>query len=559
MSKQNSMMQRLLLKAFLSLLLFANLLFAQNYPFYFSVDCPKFIPENKNFDISITSRFYNKFADVNFFLFTESNIVIEEATLKAVDFEKKIKAKESGLNKDGWKAYKIKLPLDDPQFKVLNPFQVEVTLNPNYNSEGNINFAVETKTLKNNAKPVSAYYGNLSLVKFETYTPQLVSGRSLLLKENSKFSFKINDKNTIKNILTEFWVKFSSPVQDFITIENSAEGDTLLSLSNNKFYIASVKDLPDLKIFNQAFLGRNTWSHVTIRLTPMSKTAEIWINDILVFSYSIKKEFSVNDLIFTFSGSLNSSPYQIDLLKVWDFNNSVYRSFDNKNYLSYYADSSRILFSMNFDNYSQINSSSPLVDVSNVMLLSSDAPIFSRVPVLNLTSFDNYNLIQWHAQDVKNVGTYVIEKATKGNQFDEVYSIDADEDQSKIYSYTDFKNYGDDVVSYRLKQLNKDGTVSYSSVVKIGQGEKKPFIIDQNYPNPFNPVTTIIIDIIEPTDIKITVYDLVGKEIEELYSGYLQSGKYNFTFDGSKLPSGIYFYEVKTPRFSEVRKMILAK
>ncbi len=545
-------------------LFFSRLVFAQANPFYFSVDCPEFIPDNKNFDVSITARFDNKFSEVNIYLFFENNISIEGVILRTNNYEKKLKARKAGMDDEGRKAYKIKLPLDDSQFKVSNLFQLDLQINPNYNYNGEINFAVETKSLKNNSKVAASYYEqNLPDVKFETYIPQQISGKSLLLKENSKFSFVVNDKNKIKNLLLEFWAKFDSPAPNFFSIVDLKSIDTILSLSSNKFYVASVKDVPDLKIYRQTFIGKNTWTHFTIRLSKQNKLAEVWANDSLVFTYSIKRAFSVNDLIFCLDGTPLGN-YRIDLLKMWDFNNSIDLSFYNKNYLNYSADSSRILLSLNFDSGNQLNELTrnpnlSSVDFSDLTLQNSDAPIFSRAPELNLTSFDNFYLLEWRSKDIKSARSYVLEKSLQGNNFEEIYRTDAENDLSRVYSYTDEKNPEHDVVSYRIKQLNKDGTATYSSLIKIGQGEKKPFVIEQNFPNPFNPITNIVIQIVEPTDVKISVYDLVGKKIAQLYSGYLQKGKYEFSFDGTQFPSGIYFYEVQTPKFQEVRKMILAK
>ena len=99
----------------------------------------------------------------------------------------------------------------------------------------------------------------------------------------------------------------------------------------------------------------------------------------------------------------------------------------------------------------------------------------------------------------------------------------------------------------------------YSSNLKIGQGEIKLFNLGHNYPNPFNPQTTISIEILEAVDVDIYVYDIVGEKVAVLNKGVLSQGIHTFTFDGSSLPSGIYFCEAKSEKFTDVRKMILAK
>ncbi|HEX3072695.1 MAG TPA: T9SS type A sorting domain-containing protein [Ignavibacteriales bacterium] len=89
--------------------------------------------------------------------------------------------------------------------------------------------------------------------------------------------------------------------------------------------------------------------------------------------------------------------------------------------------------------------------------------------------------------------------------------------------------------------------------------EAESFRLSQNFPNPFNPSTKITIDILEDSYFELTVYDLVGKKVARLFKGQILKGKHDFEFDGSELPSGVYFYEAKTSASSEIRKMILSK
>lgn len=81
----------------------------------------------------------------------------------------------------------------------------------------------------------------------------------------------------------------------------------------------------------------------------------------------------------------------------------------------------------------------------------------------------------------------------------------------------------------------------------------------QNYPNPFNPQTSIKFDISKSGLVNLRVYDLLGKEVKSLYSGNLNAGKYEFTFSGIDMASGMYFYKLETNNFSQVMKMLLMK
>ena len=80
-----------------------------------------------------------------------------------------------------------------------------------------------------------------------------------------------------------------------------------------------------------------------------------------------------------------------------------------------------------------------------------------------------------------------------------------------------------------------------------------------NYPNPFNPVTTIRFTISEQTFTTLKVYDVLGTEIATLVNQEQLAGEYEVEFNGTGLPSGIYFYRLQTGSFFEMKKMVLMK
>jgi hypothetical protein len=95
----------------------------------------------------------------------------------------------------------------------------------------------------------------------------------------------------------------------------------------------------------------------------------------------------------------------------------------------------------------------------------------------------------------------------------------------------------------------------------------KEFVLHQNYPNPFNPTTTIkyTIPVVDANfasttmNIKLIVYDILGREIATLVNEYQKPGSYEVNFDASHLSSGIYFYKLQTGKFTQVNKMMLLK
>ena len=87
----------------------------------------------------------------------------------------------------------------------------------------------------------------------------------------------------------------------------------------------------------------------------------------------------------------------------------------------------------------------------------------------------------------------------------------------------------------------------------------KQFSLDQNYPNPFNPATRIRYALPEPASARLTIYDVLGREVSLLVDRQQAAGTYEVTFEAGDLPSGVYFYRLETGPFSEIHQMLLVK
>ena len=98
-----------------------------------------------------------------------------------------------------------------------------------------------------------------------------------------------------------------------------------------------------------------------------------------------------------------------------------------------------------------------------------------------------------------------------------------------------------------------------TSVSPQSTGIANEFKLYQNYPNPFNPSTFINFNIPKSSDVKLTIYNVKGDEIALLVKGELKAGTYKVNWDGSNCATGIYFYKLETPAFSETKRMILLK
>ena len=85
------------------------------------------------------------------------------------------------------------------------------------------------------------------------------------------------------------------------------------------------------------------------------------------------------------------------------------------------------------------------------------------------------------------------------------------------------------------------------------------FSLKQNYPNPFNPTTTIDFYLPESDNVSLKVFNVLGKEIQQVASGRLSAGYHSVEFNAESLPSGVYFYQLESGKYSEMKKMVLLK
>jgi hypothetical protein len=109
--------------------------------------------------------------------------------------------------------------------------------------------------------------------------------------------------------------------------------------------------------------------------------------------------------------------------------------------------------------------------------------------------------------------------------------------------------------------MNQAITVTEATAIEdvIVDGVPARFALDQNYPNPFNPSTKIRYALDEPSEVRLSIFDVSGRVIEVLDAGSRAAGIYEATFDAGDLPSGTYLYRLEAGDFVETRSMVLMK
>ncbi len=136
------------------------------------------------------------------------------------------------------------------------------------------------------------------------------------------------------------------------------------------------------------------------------------------------------------------------------------------------------------------------------------------------------------------------------------------------YAWTD-QNLKPSTYRYRLRLVDLNGDVSYSNEIVLtisaltgvdGETAPRVFSLQQNYPNPFNPSTVIKFSVERAEHATLTVYNMMGQEMAKLFDGVAEPGHYyRAQFDGSRLPSGLYYYRIITDSRTDVKKLLFLK
>jgi hypothetical protein len=180
-----------------------------------------------------------------------------------------------------------------------------------------------------------------------------------------------------------------------------------------------------------------------------------------------------------------------------------------------------------------------------------------------LVNGNNVNLNWQTATELNNSGFEIEKRKTINKKSEDWKSIgfvagNGTTTESQIYTFVD-QNISSGNYQYRLKQIDFDGSFSYSNILEVNLTAPIDFVLSQNYPNPFNPSTSISFSLPQASYVKLSVYNQLGEKVDEIVNENLSAGIYNYTWNASKLASGVYFYELTTNNFQSVKKMTLMK
>jgi len=181
---------------------------------------------------------------------------------------------------------------------------------------------------------------------------------------------------------------------------------------------------------------------------------------------------------------------------------------------------------------------------------------------VELTQFSirtNNNIVtlKWEtATEINNYG-FEIERNYDGWETIGFVAGNGNSNSPKYYTFTDTPTLSG-LYQYRLKQIDTDGKFEYSNIIET-HFEIDTYTLYQNYPNPFNPSTIIKYELKNSGNVKLIVYDFIGREVSVLVNEYRDSGIYYVKLDASNFASGLYIYKLIINDVVYSKKMTVLK
>lgn len=317
------------------------------------------------------------------------------------------------------------------------------------------------------------------------------------------------------------------------------------------------RDFTIQKIYRIQNSGEDANLEGTAQFSIQSEDPEITIANINLTSYAFDSPALSNVVFIRYEIENPSSFHELENMYVGLFNDWDIGEDSGNNRASFSPqDSVLYLYDAN------PQSTQPLVAVAHLGPLSSALAIDNAAEGsgINFGLYDNYT--EAEKSSSLKAGT---EKTSIASPTDVSaviasgpYTVSAKATASIGFIYA----FGDNLNELRSQIEEARNSVPF---MVSGRGRVSPPTIPiatkifPNYPNPFNPTTRLRLDLSQPSDVNITVYNILGRKVAELVDGRLDPRIHIFTFNASNLGSGLYFARVKTNNRIETVKMMLVK
>ena len=308
---------------------------------------------------------------------------------------------------------------------------------------------------------------------------------------------------------------------DGVEVDNSNDADFVLTASTNAMNFGARWWGSYQRFFDGAMdeirvstVGRYD---ANFTITPESLPFENDANTLLLFNFDNSDLTNSSDYALTASGHNINAP---DNYKDWDF-------FDDDLPLP--------------------------VELSSFEAIAADQKVIVEWQTASEQNNDHFVLYRSNSEN----GTYATLTTAPGagtHPTNQTYSyVDRDVSNGQTYYYK-LTSVDINGIEYQLDMIASATPGDNMVGVKA-----QSYTLNQNYPNPFNSSTTITYDILEAGHVSLKVYNIYGQEVATLVDAVQANNRYQLTFNASNLPSGVYFYVLRTGDFSAMRKMLYLK
>ncbi|MBN8546804.1 MAG: hypothetical protein J0L60_11805 [Ignavibacteria bacterium] len=188
-----------------------------------------------------------------------------------------------------------------------------------------------------------------------------------------------------------------------------------------------------------------------------------------------------------------------------------------------------------------------LSSFSDFVLNDLDAPLPVELVNFSAKSKNRNVILSWETKTETDNSGFEVERKDKNGDWKKIGFVEGfgSSNSPKYYAFED-KKLSSGKHNYRLKQIDNDGTTSYSDEVEVTIDVPTEFALSQNYPNPFNPSTKVDYQLAMDAKVTIELYSITGEKVATLLSQELEAGYYSMMIDSqtNHLSSGVYLYRM---------------
>ncbi len=369
---------------------------------------------------------------------------------------------------------------------------------------------------------------------------------------------------------------------------NEGTGNTVVDHVNGNSFIPSGGSLTFVSSNVPVGGGSNTSTSVSANATGLQTIGNVQLNMTTGFSsptdvYVSEVSVAPNSYPTNFNSSVGNKYFIIDAFPYPDsgtFSATLTLSYGAgvltdavaSNYILYKRGSSSSGDWTSYGTASSVNTSTGEVTWTNIasfsqaIVVNQNSALPVELAVFSATPSTGKVELHWKtATEVNNAGfeierSTVDVKASQKNNWKKIGSVNGNGTSNTSHEYSFVDTKAQNALRYRLKQIDRDGSYSYSQILEINVVAPIVFELKQNYPNPFNPTTTIEFTIPKDGMTTLKIYNSIGQEVTTLVNEELKAGEYHQAiFNAQNFASGVYFARLQNGHQVQLKKMMMLK